>query len=51
MRTFADSDIAHLKQRIVRAELARAELAAKLISEDKRASSQLQVSGGNVRCV
>jgi hypothetical protein len=35
MRNWAEYDVAHLKQRIVRVELARAELSARLVSEAK----------------
>jgi len=41
-RNYASADVAHLKQRIVRSELARAEMASKLITDAKNFTAQTQ---------
>lgn len=43
MRSHAEMDMAHLKQRLVRAEMARADMASRLVSDHKQHASAIQV--------
>lgn len=48
MHTYADSEVAHLKQRLVRSEMSRAQISAKLVADQRMQMVNTQVRTGHL---